>query len=153
MNAKQWCFLTHLSSNSPPDWKNERVPAIHCHVGGGVQVLSQVCGRLVLHLRRQRKPAGGGLNMVTLRLLFRETTGVQQEGQLPRSRVVSMLLIILQLLWGLTLSRSTDTRGHGFTVRDELLLPGRGSWKCEVEFTHYDESHVCSYSDLTLNVQ
>jgi len=43
-------------------------------------------------------------------------------------------------------SRCTDTRGHGCMVGDELPLLRkwwRESGKCEVEFTHYIESHSC----------
>jgi len=43
-----WDSIFHpVPQNSPPGWKNKRVLAIHCHMGGRVQVLSQLCERLV----------------------------------------------------------------------------------------------------------
>ena len=45
MELVNWDSIFHpVPQNSPPCW-NKRVLAIHCHMGGGVQVLSQVCGR------------------------------------------------------------------------------------------------------------
>ena len=125
-----------MPQNSPPGWKNKRVLAIDC-MGGGVQLLSQLCGRLALHIRRQRRPASGRLSTVTLRLFVqRNHRSPAQEGQLPRSRVVYALItrwghvaddsapfaMTAAVVRDCAPSRCPDTRGHGCMVGDELPL-------------------------------